>query len=68
LQTKKLRTSLIGIQDPVIISLLDFVALLSAFLAVELAVRGHITPGGGFAAGVAGRHISNSINDYWTIK
>ena len=29
-------------------------ALLSAFLAVELAVRGHITPGGGFAAGVAG--------------
>ena len=47
-------TSLIGIQDPVIISLLDFVALLSAFLAVELAVRGHITPGGGFEAGVAG--------------
>ena len=33
---------------------MDFVALLSAFLAVELAVRGHITPGGGFAAGVAG--------------
>ena len=47
-------TKLLGIQDPVIISLLDFVALLSAFLAVELAVRGHITPGGGFAAGVAG--------------
>ncbi len=47
-------TSLLGIQDPVIISLMDFVALLSAFLAVELAVRGHITPGGGFAAGVAG--------------
>ena len=47
-------TSLLGIQDPVIITLLDFVALLSAFLAVELAIRGHITPGGGFAAGVAG--------------
>lgn len=47
-------SSLLGIQDPVIITLLDFVALLSAFLAVELAIRGHITPGGGFAAGVAG--------------
>lgn len=51
---EKSETSLMGIQDPVIISLMDFVALLSAFLAVELAVRGHITPGGGFAAGVAG--------------
>ena len=68
LADEKAETSLIGIQDPVIISLLDFVALLSAFLAVELAVRGHITPGGGFAAGGSRRHISNSINDYWTIK
>ena len=33
---------------------MDFVALLSAFLAIELAIRGHISPGGGFAAGVAG--------------
>ena len=54
LADEKAETRLIGIQDPVIISLLDFVALISAFLAVELAVRGHITPGGGFAAGVAG--------------
>jgi multicomponent Na+:H+ antiporter subunit B len=51
---EKAESLLIGIQDPVIISLLDFVALLSAFLAVELAIRGHLTPGGGFAAGVAG--------------
>lgn len=51
---EKTESLLLGIQDPVIISLLDFVALLSAFLAVELAIRGHITPGGGFAAGVAG--------------
>ena len=29
-------------------------ALLSGFLAVELAIRGHVSPGGGFAAGVAG--------------
>ena len=54
LSHEKSESQLIGIQDPVIINLLDFVALLSAFLAVELAVRGHISPGGGFAAGVAG--------------
>jgi multicomponent Na+:H+ antiporter subunit B len=54
LTDERSESSLLGIQDPVIISLLDFVALLCAFLAVELAIRGHITPGGGFAAGVAG--------------
>ena len=47
-------TRLVGVQDPVIINLLDFVALLIGFLAVELAIRGHLSPGGGFAAGVAG--------------
>jgi multicomponent Na+:H+ antiporter subunit B len=51
---EKSESVLLGIQDPVIISLLDFVALLSGFLAVELAIRGHVSPGGGFAAGVAG--------------
>ena len=54
LTDERSESSLKGIQDPVIILLLDFVALLCAFLAVELAIRGHITPGGGFAAGVAG--------------
>ena len=54
LTDERSETVLVGIQDPVIISLMDFVALISAFLAVELAIRGHITPGGGFAAGVAG--------------
>lgn len=29
-------------------------ATISALIAVELALRGHLTPGGGFAAGVAG--------------
>ena len=43
-----------GIKDQTIIQLLDFSSLLSAFLAVELAIRGHLTPGGGFASGVAG--------------
>ena len=47
-------TRLIGVQDPVIVNLLDFIALLIGFLAFELAIRGHLSPGGGFAAGVAG--------------
>ena len=29
-------------------------AVLNTLIAVELAVRGHLSPGGGFAAGVAG--------------
>ena len=44
----------VGINDDVIRLLLDFVALLSCFLAIDLAVKGHLTPGGGFASGVAG--------------
>ena len=54
LHSEDSETRLIGVQDPVIVNLLDFVSLLSAFLAFELAIRGHLTPGGGFAAGVAG--------------
>ncbi|CAD0225584.1 Multisubunit sodium/proton antiporter, MrpB subunit (fragment) [Planktothrix agardhii] len=29
-------------------------AMISALVGIELAIRGHLTPGGGFAAGVAG--------------
>ena len=54
LHSEDSETRLVGIQDPVIVNLLDFVSLLSAFLAFELAIRGHLSPGGGFAAGVAG--------------
>ena len=43
----------VGIDDRAIRLLLDFVALLSC-LAIDLAVKGHLTPGGGFASGVAG--------------
>ncbi len=43
-----------GIKDLTLIQLLDFSSLLCAFLAIELAIRGHLTPGGGFASGVAG--------------
>lgn len=45
---------LLGIKDTTIIQLLDLSALLCAFLAIELAIRGHLTPGGGFASGVSG--------------
>ena len=44
----------IAINDRAICLLLEFAALLSGFLAVDLAVKGHLTPGGGFASGVAG--------------
>ena len=54
LHSEDSESRLVGVQDPVIVNLLDFVSLLSAFLAFELAIRGHLTPGGGFAAGVAG--------------
>lgn len=54
LHSEDSETRLIGVQDPVIVNLLDFIALLIGFLAFELAIRGHLSPGGGFAAGVAG--------------
>ena len=44
----------IAIDDRFIRILLEFAALLSGFLAVDLALKGHLTPGGGFASGVAG--------------
>lgn len=43
-----------GIDDQSIRILLNFAALLSFILAIDLAVKGHLTPGGGFASGVAG--------------
>ena len=43
-----------GIYDQSIRILLNFAALLSFILAIDLAVKGHLTPGGGFASGVAG--------------
>ena len=45
---------LVGVKDTTVIQLLDLSALLCAFLAIELAIRGHLTPGGGFASGVSG--------------
>ncbi len=36
-------------------------ATISAFVGIELAIRGHLSPGGGFAAGVAGGTASGLI-------
>ena len=42
------------LNDPPSKVLCELGATISALIAVELALRGHLTPGGGFAAGVAG--------------
>ena len=41
-------------EDEAAVVLFRLVAILNTLIAVELAVRGHLSPGGGFAAGVAG--------------
>lgn len=43
-----------ALTDPPSKVLCELGATISALIAVELALRGHLTPGGGFAAGVAG--------------
>ncbi len=40
--------------DPPSVVLAQWGATIAALVGVELALRGHLTPGGGFAAGVAG--------------
>ena len=39
-------------------------ALISALVSIELAIRGHLSPGGGFAAGVAGGNSHWPGGDY----
>ncbi|MFQ6539837.1 MULTISPECIES: MnhB domain-containing protein [Aphanothece] len=43
-----------GLQDAPSVVLCQLGATVCALVAVELALRGHLSPGGGFAAGVAG--------------
>jgi len=47
-------TRIRGVKDAPSIVLCQLRAMVSALVAVELALRGHLSPGGGFAAGVAG--------------
>ncbi|WP_372795835.1 MnhB domain-containing protein [Pontiella sp.] len=42
------------ISDPTMVIMARIAAMVQALIFVELAVRGHLAPGGGFAAGVAG--------------
>ena len=42
------------LDDPPSVVLCQLGATIAALIAVELALRGHLSPGGGFAAGVAG--------------
>lgn len=42
------------ISDPAMVIMARIAAMVQALVFVELAVRGHLAPGGGFAAGVAG--------------
>ena len=46
--------SIEALSDPATVVLCRLGATVAAMVAVELALRGHLTPGGGFAAGVAG--------------
>jgi multicomponent Na+:H+ antiporter subunit B len=46
--------SIQGLDDPAVLVLCRLGATVAALVAVELALRGHLSPGGGFAAGISG--------------
>ena len=48
------RRQIRALDDPPSQVLCELGATIGAFIAVELALRGHLSPGGGFASGVAG--------------
>ncbi len=48
------RKQIRALEDPPSQVLCELGSTIAALVAVELALRGHLTPGGGFAAGVAG--------------
>jgi multicomponent Na+:H+ antiporter subunit B len=45
---------IVYLTDPAVVILAHIGAVVSSLVFVELALRGHLAPGGGFAAGVAG--------------
>jgi multicomponent Na+:H+ antiporter subunit B len=45
---------IVHLTDPSMVILARIGAMVSALIFLELAIRGHLAPGGGFAAGVAG--------------
>ncbi|OYQ64199.1 cation:proton antiporter [Pseudanabaena sp. SR411] len=54
LANEKPFTRIYQFTDQTSIVLAQLGATIAALVAIELAIRGHLTPGGGFAAGVAG--------------
>lgn len=54
LANEKPSTTIYQVTDPPSIVLARLGATISALVGIELAIRGHLSPGGGFAAGVAG--------------
>jgi multicomponent Na+:H+ antiporter subunit B len=54
LANEKPSTQVYQFTDPPSIVLARLGATISAMVGIELAIRGHLSPGGGFAAGVAG--------------
>ncbi|MEX1316233.1 MAG: Na(+)/H(+) antiporter subunit B [Synechococcaceae cyanobacterium] len=54
LSAERPQATIHGLDDPAVILLCRLGATVAALVAVELALRGHLSPGGGFAAGVSG--------------
>lgn len=54
LQGERTPAEVRGLEDPAVGVLCRLGATVAALVAVELAIRGHLSPGGGFASGVAG--------------
>jgi multicomponent Na+:H+ antiporter subunit B len=54
LQNEKPRPKVEYIADPPSVVLARVGATITAIISIELAIRGHLSPGGGFAAGTAG--------------
>jgi multicomponent Na+:H+ antiporter subunit B len=54
LSAERPQTSIHGLDDPAVLVLCRLGATVAALVAVELALRGHLSPGGGFAAGISG--------------
>lgn len=70
---EKLSTTVYQFTDEPSIVLARLAATITALVSIELAIRGHLTPGGGFAAGVAGGTaiglilITSSIDEMYAI-
>ena len=54
LATETAKTNIRMLNDPPSVVLCQMGATIAALIGVELALRGHLSPGGGFAAGVSG--------------